>query len=870
MRDVNGSRFQLLLGEADWTAALARGGGGAVWDDAARLVTLEPEVSLVVAPPGDRVPALEDRRGAAIDRFGVVHWIGPDRDAILARLPGDGAEVTDWPPPRAQEPDLPSTAFTACPGPAPAPADRLAGLAVTTRDLLVAGVTAPAPGLLAFDLRAAAAPRRVAWPAGVPFAPFDLAATPDGGLVVLDREHGRLWRLDRTLQVVRGAPAPPPPSPVFAPEADAPSPPAPPPPPRLADAVAAPAGAVAVEVAPDGSVLVVAEPVAGPATLHRLVDGTEVGLPAELRDEDVAIGAHDAALRPADRAGDLARLVLADAGGNQAWSFRVRLEAGELRVVLEPRFLPLRRYDGRGLAAWGDDVRYGGAGRWVPLVCQGRPQHAEAATLVTPAFAAAAPGTTWHRVVLDAAIPAGCRVEVESLAAEDRGLLGDDDDPAALAALPWAAEPAPVRRSHGSELPFLPAAPGLDAHELLCQRASGRWCRLRLTLLGDGRATPRLRSLRLWEPRFSYAERYLPAAYREDAASGDLLERFLANPEGLFTELEGRIAAAQLLLAPDAAPAETLPWLAGWLDLAFDPAFGERRRRLFLRHATSLLGMRGTPRGIQVALRLAIDPDVDEAGIADPEDPRTAAIRIVEAFRLRHGGAVAAGDASVAPEVAPAGARWRPGFGSEDLHRRWRAARRHHERFPPRPQTVTRPWTAFCERELGYLPGTDRAADARWRAFLRRRYGGLDAAAAAHGATRAHAGRLPYELPDGGTALRDWHDFGAVVLGAARRAHRFAVLLPVPADRGQTEAAAAARRALAERVVALQKPAHTVCEVRFYWSAFRVGLARLGEDTAISCPPPRYPRFHLGRDTAGAAALGGPSDHTNPRSDDAC
>src|SRR3954466_3914151 len=110
MRDVNGARFHLLLGEADWTAALARGRGGAVWDDAARLVTLEPEVSLVVAPPGDRVPTLEDRRGAAIDRFGVVHWIGPDRDAILARLPGAGAAVTDWPPPGAREAAAPRPA----------------------------------------------------------------------------------------------------------------------------------------------------------------------------------------------------------------------------------------------------------------------------------------------------------------------------------------------------------------------------------------------------------------------------------------------------------------------------------------------------------------------------------------------------------------------------------------------------------------------------------------------------------------------------------------------------------------------------------------------------------------------------------------
>src|SRR5205807_200869 len=60
-------------------------------------------------------------------------------------------------------------------------------------------------------------------------------------------------------------------------------------------------------------------------------------------------------------------------------------------------------------------------------------------------------------------------------------------------------------------------------------------------------------------------------------------------------------------------------------------------------------------------------------------------------------------------------------------------------------------------------------------------------------------------------------------IDVADAAHRFVVLVP--------EALPAAESAMVSRIVNLEKPAHTVFEVRRYWEGFRVGEARLGVDT---------------------------------------
>jgi phage tail-like protein len=166
----------------------------------------------------------------------------------------------------------------------------------------------------------------------------------------------------------------------------------------------------------------------------------------------------------------------------------------------------------------------------------------------------------------------------------------------------------------------------------LFQQAAGRFVEIELRLHGSGRSSPKIRALRAYYPRFSYAT-YLPDVYRDEPVSASFVDRFLANFEGLLTDLEGRIASAEVLFDKTAAPAGALDWLASWLGALLDPAWGEARRRLLIANAMELYRRRGTRRGLLAAVRLAVDRCPRETGLfADDRDGSPFGFRISEAF----------------------------------------------------------------------------------------------------------------------------------------------------------------------------------------------------------------------------------------------
>lgn len=879
--DINGTRFHLVLGAEDWARCRSV---QTVYQAARGEVTLAPLPFLFPAPAGAQPDPLASRRGAGRDRYGNTYWIDDGGAAVRVLSSGSDLASDFWPVP-VPERSPREGAFRSTVSDEPV-ALRFGGLAVTTDHYLLVG-TLDVPGLLVFDLHAGGPPEHRRWPAGVPFAPFDIGAGPDGGAWILDRDQGRLWGLDRHLAVLPSQPlGPPPPSELFRPASGAPDD-VRPPPPRFPTGAALDAGSpvdavdpVAVEVLPDGTVLIL-DRSAGRVVRYR--DGARIGeaqltvapsLDRPLAQGETLVGADFVVLAAgaggASGSGGAGRVLVPAADGQQVFAFDAEWDAAALSLrLVRDEYLPMRLFGGKALVSAGGLAWYDvGADRWSPVAEQPRPRYHTEGTLLTDALDGREPACVWHRLVLDGCIPALASVTVESRAAEN---VPD------LATLPWTPEPAPRRRASGSELPFVSAPTGADAgsFELLFQRARGRYLQLRLTLRGAGRTSPRLRALRVWYPRFSYLHRYLPALYRDDAESASFLDRYLANLEGMFTGVQDRVRVAELLLDPRAAPAEALDWLADFFGVALDPAWDEARRRLFLQNAMRFFALRGTATGVVAALRLALEPCADEHVFdVEPHGVRSGSIRVVERFRLRRVPAAALGTADAGDgirEVTPQ-ARFTPDQGGEVLHARYRDALAaaglpsgpgllFPARDPGGAQSAV--WQQVAADALGFLPDTSAAAQEAFRRMLERRYrdtGALTAAWKNGPVSSFSEVMLPTALPPDGAALADWYLLQTLVLPMRRAAHRFTVMLPVPASEAFAVELHQQRKALAERIVELEKPAHTRFDVRFYWAMFRAGEARLGFDTQLdkgSRAPDLMPQLVLDRGFLAEARLAG-------------
>lgn len=938
--DANGTRFHLLLGRDDWGRCTAEGttlaaawsaspatSVGVEWDDKRHALTLATLTPRFIAAKRDTPVSLDSRRGVARDAFGNTYWIDESRRAIRVLSAGSGRSSRFWPDDAPLPCDTGEFVPVAAAPPRPL---EIAGLAVTEDHYLVVGTFDPA-GLLVFDLHAVGEPAALHWPRGVDFEPYDMAPRPKGGIVVLDRRNRRYWTLNRSFAVVPGRdtvelepereddfqPLVGDPRTIAARRFEQGTDFDPGSPLQLGDVIA-------IETLGDGTVLLLERDGGqGFARIAAYRDGLPFGAPVSLAlfadevEEDAREGfrliGHDMALLRDKEAASRGTLFIASAEGNQSFEMTIDATGTELALQASRAFNPMRRFVGKGLAAGDGRIFYDFGQTWIPLVAQRLARYVRRAQIESPPLDSGLPDCTWHRLLMDACIPPGAELIVESRAA---------DEPEELKTAPWQEEPRLYRRGDGAELPWLRipfegAAAG--TWELLFQRAHGRYVQIRLKLAGNETTTPLIARLRAWYPRFSYLGQYLPAIYREDEASASFLDRYLANIEGTNTTIEERIAAAQVLFDVRSAPTESLAWLASWFGVALDPAWDERRRRLFIRHAMTFFRWRGTAHGLRMALALALDPCIDEAVLGEPRRQfrRPHDIRIIERFLTRRFSSLALGDPLelAGPRTVAITPTWTPDEGGGRLHQRYAAARgiqgAEFPLFAPSDPEAAAAWRDFCATTLGFVPvaaGDLRALwqrhlarthvadfaqsglprdlpaigalrddwrnflagaavrDVRllllWQAFLARRYRRIRALNEKYGTgwQSFEEVAVPDRLPPDGPPLVDWHVFESMLVAMHRTAHFFSVLVPAPRTRVD-RAKARNRLDLARRIVELEKPAHTAFSVGLYWALFRVGEARLGLDTVLeagSRAPDLLPPVVLGLDYVGEAHLDRP------------
>ena len=289
---------------------------------------------------------------------------------------------------------------------------------------------------------------------------------------------------------------------------------------------------------------------------------------------------------------------------------------------------------------------FGTAGDPVAPPAPAGPSFPKAASAATVALDSRIARCLWHRVLVDASLPDHGGIRLAFTTAEVELL------PSVVASLPDSAWSA------------VPLGAG-GAGEALILAPPGRYAWLRITLLGDGSASPVLRSVEIEYPRISL-RRYLPAAFGADAASADFADRMLAIFDSGLREIESQIDRQASWFDPRSAPSgsgggpDFLSWLASWVGISFDRRWPESRRRSLLRLAGRLFACRGTLNGLRGSLLLWLGWDRVEGIVpgrpncapnclpATPAPPLP--LLVLEHWKLRrwlHLGAGRLGDAAI-------------------------------------------------------------------------------------------------------------------------------------------------------------------------------------------------------------------------------
>jgi phage tail-like protein len=283
-------------------------------------------------------------------------------------------------------------------------------------------------------------------------------------------------------------------------------------------------------------------------------------------------------------------LLVADANGIQ----RFRVEGGSFEHA--GTFSSESQCSGLALTPEGNIVTAGGDSGVSEV--GDSPGFIDFGTYYSSAFDADIEACQWHRIAIDSdgRHPAGTSVQVWTYSSDT---LKSQSEIAALSEDDWLTSQT-------------------NASDFLILSGPGRYLWIRIEIVGNTQATPRLKGMTVYFPRQTYLQ-YLPAMYQTDPAAKDFLERFLSIFEATNSSFEGLIEHMPAYFDAYGVPAEFLDWLASWVDMTFHSAWDLSTRRRLLRESADLYRVRGTPAGLKRMVEVAM-------GLK---------IQILENFRLR-------------------------------------------------------------------------------------------------------------------------------------------------------------------------------------------------------------------------------------------
>ncbi len=182
----------------------------------------------------------------------------------------------------------------------------------------------------------------------------------------------------------------------------------------------------------------------------------------------------------------------------------------------------------------------------------------------------------WHKILMDADIPEGTNIKIRTYTADSEKDIGEIEG---LNDSFWSSRQT-------------------NAEDSLILSTPGRYLWLKVTVKSNVKASPIIRTLRVFYPRLSYLQ-YLPKVYQEDKTSRSFLERFLSIFETKLSGFEDEITNIARYFNPLSTPKEFLNWLASWIGLLLDENWPDDKKRKLIKHAPELYKKRGTLDGLK-------------------------------------------------------------------------------------------------------------------------------------------------------------------------------------------------------------------------------------------------------------------------------